>query len=547
MKATVVIAATVALVAVVASAHLGPLKALEMRSTDQRLALPHRAPSVDQFLIVAIEDSTFDAIEHWGPSALDRRAYVHVIRTLQQAGARSIGVDVFFSGESEPEIDEALAKAIAGAGNVVLVSGAEAEIDRGSGEQKQFAPPPDAIAHAARTVASPLLFRPDGVVRWVDTTQTAPDGETAWPALARAVLLDAAKRVPERVLINWAGPAGTVETVLFEDIHAGDWSPSVARDRFVLIGVTDEMKDLFNTPVLPMSGVEIHAQAAATILHDAYISGAGGVTTLLGAILGALAVALVARGRSHWWGWGLGAALALAWGALALIVFQRSLILLPVTGPALAFLLTGVVAAGLHSEVALRSLARIWPGWLSEEGEQLEVTVLVCDMAGYTARSERVAPGDLMKMMREFFAIVDDVVGRHGGVSARRPGDAAVVFFRPDAAGDHAARAIRAARELRARLDERWSDENLAFGITLTTGEVSLGWVGEAPPEPQILGDPVNVAFRLQSECRERACPILADWATATADEQMMAQMRPLGQVQVRNRAEPVQIFTPAD
>ena len=107
------------------------------------------------------------------------------------------------------------------------------------------------------------------------------------------------------------------------------------------------------------------------------------------------------------------------------------------------------------------------------------------------------------------------------GVSARRPGDAAVVFFRPEDRSDHhAARALRAARELLERLQERWPEEEIGFGITLTTGEVSLGWVGEAPPEPQILGDPVNVAFRLQSECRRRACPILADWETATADEQ---------------------------
>ena len=214
----------------------------------------------------------------------------------------------------------------------------------------------------------------------------------------------------------------------------------------------------------------------------------------------------------------------------------------------LAVVAAGVVVSALQSEAALSSLARLWPGWVSEEGEQLEVTVLVCDMAGYTARSERVEPSELMAMMRDFFAIVDDVVGRHGGVSARRPGDAAVVFFRPDEGLDHhAARAVRAAQDLRVSLDERWPEEDIGFGITLTTGQVSLGWVGEAPPEPQILGDPVNVAFRLQGECRERSCPILADWETASADEPTMALMRPLGQVQVRNRTQPVQIFTPTD
>ncbi|MFW5866497.1 MAG: CHASE2 domain-containing protein [Armatimonadota bacterium] len=541
------IAATAALVAVLAAAHLPPLRALEMGSVDRRLALPHRAPSVEDFVIVAIEDATFDAIERWGPSALDRAAYAAVIDALSEAGARSIGVDVFFAGASDPETDAALAKAIARAGNVVLVAGADAELADGSDELKQFASPLDSISRAARTVASPLLFRPDGVVRWVDTTQSAPGGDTAWPALSRAVLLDDAKDIPERVTVNWAGPSGTVQTVLFEEIHAGRWQPSSVKDRFVLIGVTDDMKDLFETPVGPMSGVEIHAQAAATMLSKMHISASGGMSALIVALLGALTVALVGRGRNHWWSWGLAAVLAIAWTAATVVVFRGALILLPVVGPSLAFILTGVVAAGLQSNAAVSSLARIWPGWASEEGEQLEVTVLVCDMAGYTARSERVEPTELMTMMREFFSIVDDVVGAHGGVSARRPGDAAVVFFRPEGGQPHhAARAVEAARELRERLEERWPEDEIGFGITLTTGEVSLGWVGEAPPEPQILGDPVNVAFRLQGECRERDCPILTDWETATADEELMAQMRPLGQLEVRNRTEPVRIFTPA-
>lgn len=547
MRAAVAIAVTVALLMLLATAWLGPLTALEAWTIDWRLALPHRAPPVDDFLIVAIEKSTFDEIEHWGPSALRREAYVHVIDHLAGAGARSIGVDVFFSGDSDPADDAALARALADAGNVVVVGGAEAQLAEG-GERRQFAAPPEAIATAARAVASPLLFRPDSAVRWVDTVQVDAGTTTAWTALSRAVLLEATRNIPDRVMINWAGPAGTVNTVMFEDVHRDPQAAAAAAGRFTLIGVTDEMKDLFETPQGPMSGVEIHAQAAATMLAGAYIADPPALVGLLAALAASLPVALVGRGRTHWLTWAVAAALSAAWIIAAALTFQRSLILLPIAGPVLAVLASGVVISALQSEAARSSLARIWPRWLSEEGEQLEVTVLVCDMAGYTARSERAEPAEMMAMMREFFAIVDEVVGRHGGVSARRPGDAAVVFFRPEDRSDHhAARALRAARELLERLQERWPEEEIGFGITLTTGEVSLGWVGEAPPEPQILGDPVNVAFRLQSECRRRACPILADWETATADEQTMAAMRPLGQVQVRNRARPVQLFTPVE
>jgi len=546
----VAVTVTVALLMLLAAAWIGPLTSIETWALDWRLALPHRAPPVDDFVIVAIEEATFGQIEHWGPSALRRSAYVRVIDHLSTAGARSIGVDVFFSGASDPTDDAALAEVITRAGNVVLVSGAEAELAEASegGERKQFAPPPDAISTAARTVASPLLFRPDSTVRWVHTMQEDSETNTAWPALARAVLLDAAQRIPDDVLINWAGPAGTVATVKFEDVHDSPDAAAPVKANIALIGVTDEMKDLFGTPVGPMSGVEIHAQAAATMLSGRYITEPPAIVALLIALPAALVVALVGRGRRHWVSWAIAGGLAAAWVVAGALAFQRGLVLLPMTGPVLAIAATGVVVSALQSEAALRSLSRLWPSWVSEEGEQLEVTVLVCDMAGYTARSERLQPSEIMTMMREFFAIVDDVVGRSDGVSARRPGDAAVVFFRPEKDGEHhAARAVQAAGELRARLDERWPDEDIGFGITLTTGQVSLGWVGEAPPEPQILGDPVNVAFRLQSECRERACTILADWETVSADPETMARMRPLGQVQVRNRTQPVQIFTPID
>ncbi len=536
----------VPLAMLLATAWIAPLRTLEAWSVDWRLSLPHRAPDLDDFLIVAVEESTFDVLETWGPASLERSTYVPVIDHLADAGARSIAIDVFFSGKSTPAADAALSEAMARAGNVIIVGGAQAKLSGGGSERKRFALPPDSITDSARAVASPLLFRPDSTVRWVHTMQREETGETAWPALSRALLLDAVEDVPEHVMINWTGSAGSLHTVSFERVHDDPQSARAARGKFVLVGITDEMKDLFDTPVGPMSGVEIHAQAAATMLSGRYIRDAPATVGLLVALPAALVVALIGRGRRHWLTWTVAAGVSSIWVIAAVIVFQRGLVLVPLAGPGLAVLATGVVISAMQSETALSSLARIWPSWVREEGEQLEVTVLVCDMAGYTARSEQVQPADLMAMMREFFAIVDEVVGRWGGVSARRPGDAAVVFFRPDEDREHhAARAIGAAQNLRERLDERWPEEDIGFGITLTTGDVSLGWVGEEPPEPQILGDPVNVAFRLQSECRERDCPIIADWETATADEQMMTQMRPLGEVEVRNRTQPVQIFTP--
>ncbi|MGD9494889.1 MAG: CHASE2 domain-containing protein [Armatimonadota bacterium] len=539
----------IGLLALLAAARLGPLRALEMRTVDWRLSRPHRAPPLDAFVIVAMRKDTFESgrLRRWGPASLHRAEYIPVIEHLAQWGARAIGMDVFFAGASDdPDTDAALAQAIATAGNVVVVAGAKAQLEAGA-ERTAFALPARPIAQAARVVASPLLFRPDDVVRWVVTLQHAGDASVAYPALSAALVRDVGGRLPARVMVNWAGPAGSVATVPFEDVHAGTADPAALHDRFVLIGVTDEMKELFLTPVGPMSGVEIHAQAGATMLSGRFICEAPQALGLVVALPACLAIALAGRGRRQWWTWGWAMLVVLVWLGAGAVVFARWLVLLPVTGVALAVVLTAVLTSALHTEAALAALSRLWPGWAREEGEQLEVTVLVCDMAGYTARSETSSPAELMAMMREFFAIVDEVVEPLGGVAARRPGDAALVFFRPKQGGPHhARRALQAARQLKARLAARWPEQDMGFGITLTTGEVSLGWVGRATPEPQILGDPVNVAFRLQSECRARHCPIIADWATATADPEVAAIMRPLGQVEVRNRREPVRIFAPA-
>ncbi len=554
-------AVALALVCVVASARLNLLRAFELDTTDWRLALrashpwmsaSETTPALDDLVIVAITTKTIETLPHWGPTSLDRSTYIPVIDHLVEAEVRGIGMDVFFAGRADdPDIDIALAAALARAGNVTIVAGAKAETDATSDERITFIPPVEPIRSAARMVASPLLFRPDNVVRWVKTVQRDAEGTTAYLALSRALLQEEVTSTPEHIMINWAGPAGTVPTVPFEELYTEPVSPSVldaVRGRFVLIGVTDEMKDLFSTPVGPMSGVEIHAQAAATMLSGKYISQATNTFALLVAIPACITIALVGRRRRHWVTWGLAGIVLMVWFTVGAFVFARFLIMLPLTGVAMAIITTGVVLSALQSETALASLARLWPSWVGEEGEQLEVTVLVCDMAGYTARSETTSPTEMMAMMREFFAIVDEVVGRYGGIAARRPGDAALVFFRPEEGrAHHARRAVEAARQLHRRLAERWPDQDIDFGITLTTGEVSLGWVGEAPPEPQILGDPVNVAFRLQSECRRRGCPILADWETATADPELAASMRPLGQVVVRNRSQPVQIFTPAE
>ncbi|MFP3905100.1 MAG: adenylate/guanylate cyclase domain-containing protein, partial [Armatimonadota bacterium] len=290
---------------------------------------------------------------------------------------------------------------------------------------------------------------------------------------------------------------------------------------------------------------EVHAQATATILAGTYPHSGGRAAGLVAALSLCMLLAIFAVGRPAWMVWAASAVLLVFWTVFAALLFVAADVLLPMTGTALALLVSGPVLSALQSERALKSLAAFKPDWVRVHGEQIEATVLVCDLAGFTARSERDTPGEVLDMLQIFFRTVDRTVAESGGISARRPGDAAIVFFRPDdKLAHHALRAVQAALKLEHQLPEVL-EEDLGFGITLTTGAITLGFVGTNTPEPQILGDAVNVAFRLQGETRERNEPVITDWATATATDEIARMMRPLGQVEVRNRTTPVQIFAP--
>ena len=530
--------------------------AVELFLLDWRVrTFPHPV-DLDGVAVVGIGDDALDALPTWGPASLDRAVYAPVLRNLVAAGARAIAMDVYFGdAASNPASDDDLATAIADAGNVVIVADAVARLVGSGEEEVTFTPPCERFASRAADVASPLLFRPDNVVRSIRLWQRDVADGSALPALAMAAVLVGGKEHsapafvrPKLLPIRWGESKSTVVMLPFEDVYAGRFDAALVRDRIVFVGLWHEMEDRLQTPIGPMSGVEIHARAAATLLGGNYLRILGDAVGLFTAIPLCIVIAIISIGRPAWLSWAISILLAALWTATSFALAAAYDIALPRTGTALSLLLVGPLLAAMQSTKALRSLSHLWPSWVTKEGEEVEVTVLVCDIVGYTEHSEAATAGQTMAMLNDFFAIVDETISTHRGILARRPGDAAIVFFRAEEGlPHHARRAIETAITLRGRLREHFRDTELGFGITLTTGIVSLGFVGTSPPEPQILGDPVNVAFRLQEQTRSRSEAIIADFPTATADAETAAMMRPLGEVEVPKRRAPVQIFAPTE
>jgi adenylate cyclase len=136
-------------------------------------------------------------------------------------------------------------------------------------------------------------------------------------------------------------------------------------------------------------------------------------------------------------------------------------------------------------------------------GEVREVAALFVDLIGSTGLAARRPPRDVVRLLNEFFAVVVEVVERHGGWVNKFEGDAALCVF--GAPGDHsdaAGAALAAGRELRRRLHVL-RDVDAAIGIS--AGPAVAGNVGaERRFEYTVIGDPVNEAARLCELAKRR-------------------------------------------
>ncbi len=140
------------------------------------------------------------------------------------------------------------------------------------------------------------------------------------------------------------------------------------------------------------------------------------------------------------------------------------------------------------------------------ETENLEVTVLMADIRGYSAIAERTEPSALASQLNTHRAVMSKAILDNGGTVMQFVGDAVMaVFGAPTPLLDHADRAVEAAlamHEAQATVNEGWATEGLepfGLGIGLSTGEVAAALLGsEERVEYSVVGDTVNLTQRLQ-------------------------------------------------
>ncbi|MEO6946002.1 MAG: adenylate/guanylate cyclase domain-containing protein [Nitrobacter sp.] len=138
-----------------------------------------------------------------------------------------------------------------------------------------------------------------------------------------------------------------------------------------------------------------------------------------------------------------------------------------------------------------------------------EVTVVFCDLRGFTAFTESSEPEEAMNVLREYHAALGELIFKYEGTLDRYAGDGVMILFNaPIPVPDHTQRAIRMAVEMRdsiGLLAQKWRSRghSLGFSVGIAVGYATLGQVGfERRLEYAAIGSVTNLASRLCDEAK---------------------------------------------
>lgn len=191
------------------------------------------------------------------------------------------------------------------------------------------------------------------------------------------------------------------------------------------------------------------------------------------------------------------------------------------------------------------------PMTASHQGAMREVTVLCCDIRGYTALVDQYPPHWIIQQLNEFLSGMTRVIFQHQGRLDKYLGDGLLAYFEPvddslaASAGNAACAALGMLDELN-RLNAQWALRGLptlTIGVGLHCGPVYIGTVGShMRMDVTILGDAVNLASRLEAFTKQFAVRIVISEAVRRLLGRQ-TQARSLGRVPIRGKQQPEMIF----
>jgi adenylate cyclase len=181
------------------------------------------------------------------------------------------------------------------------------------------------------------------------------------------------------------------------------------------------------------------------------------------------------------------------------------------------------------------------------ENHRREITVVFCDLRGFTAFAETAEPEEVMGIIQEYHAAVGELIFRHEGTLEHFSGDGVMIFFNdPLPVPDPIVRAARMAVAMRGRvgeLTEQWRKRGheLGFGLGIAMGYATLGKIGfEGRFDYAAIGTVTNLASRL---CDEALAGQILVSQRVQAELEAIAETEAVGPLTLKGFSRPVTAF----
>lgn len=184
------------------------------------------------------------------------------------------------------------------------------------------------------------------------------------------------------------------------------------------------------------------------------------------------------------------------------------------------------------------------------EGEMKDITVLFCDIRGFTLMSEELGPKEVVTFLNDYYAMMTEAVKKHNGTVNQFVGDEVFACFGAPIASQHNERnAVLCAIEMlniRKTLNTRYQSHigrEFTIGIGINSGTVVAGNMGsEDKISYSVTGDTVNTGKRIETLTREAPNSILISEPVYRCVEEII-EVKSWGPIEVRGRKEKVQVY----
>jgi adenylate cyclase len=197
------------------------------------------------------------------------------------------------------------------------------------------------------------------------------------------------------------------------------------------------------------------------------------------------------------------------------------------------------------------------PDLLAGKGERRTMTILFCDMMGFTSISEGMTPAGMVNVVNRYLAMMSEPIRHHSGIIDKYLGDAIMAFWGPpfSSSEDQARLACEAALDQLARLEDFRAELPELMGIKrgiphidmrigIATGEVVVGNIGsDVSMSYTVMGDPVNLASRIEGANKVYGTRVLISAATADSVRDTL-EIREIDSLLVVGKQEPQKVFT---